>query len=79
MNVKTEHKDEKAHNHVKDGGEENTGHTPFSGAGLQVWQKQYYAQQELDAAQNGEDVHKVSFFQSLDLITIHIKSQRRRK
>ena len=60
MNIKTEHKDEKAHNHVKDGGEENTGHTALERAGLQAWQEQYRAQHKLDAAQNGEDIHMAS-------------------
>ena len=67
MNIKTEHKDEKAHHNVKDGGYKNMLHTPLSGAGLQAWQKQYYAQQELDAAQNGEDIHMASFLSNFRL------------
>ena len=61
MNVKTEHKDEKAHHNMKDGRDENAFHTPLSGAGLQAWQEQYRAQHKLDAAQNGEDIHMASF------------------
>ena len=67
MNVKTEHKDEKAHNHVKDGSDENAFHAPFSRAVAQGRQEQYRAQQELDAAQNGEDIHMASVLSNFRL------------
>ena len=61
MNIEPKHKDEKAHHNVKDGGYKNMFHAALSRAGLQSWQKQYYAQHKLDAAQNGEDMHMASF------------------
>ena len=67
MNIEPKHKDEKAHHNMKDGGDENAFHTPLSGAGLQAWQKQYYAQHKLDAAQNGEDMHMASFLSNFRL------------
>ena len=67
MNIEPKHKDEKAHHNVKDGRAENAFHTPLSGAGLQAWQKQYYAQHKLDAAQNGEDMHMASFLSNFRL------------
>ena len=60
MNIEPEHKDDKAHNHVKDRGHKNTFHAALGGAAAQGRQEQYCAQQELDAAQNGEDIHMAS-------------------
>ena len=67
MNIEPKYKNNKAHNNVKDGGYKNMLHTPLSGAGLQVWQKQYYAQHKLDAAENGEDIHMASFLSNFRL------------
>ena len=60
MNIKTEHKDEKPHHNMKDRGHKNTFHAALGGAAAQGRQEQYCAQQELDAAQNGEDIHMAS-------------------
>ena len=60
MNKETEHENKKAHHNVEDGGYKNMFHAALSRAGLQSWQEQYRAQQELDAAQNGEDIHMAS-------------------
>ena len=67
MNVKAEHKHKKAHNNVKDGGHKNMFHVPLSRAGLQSWQEQYRAQHKLDAAQNGEDMHRASVLSNFRL------------
>ena len=67
MNIKTEHNDEKAHHYVKDGSDENAFHAPLSSAGPQFWQEQYRAQQKLDAAQNGEDIHMASVLSNFRL------------
>ena len=60
MNIEPKHKDEKTHNDMKHWRNEDPFHCALSRAGLKSWQEQCHAQQELDAAQNGEDIHMAS-------------------
>ena len=78
MNIEAKDEKQKAHHNVKDGRNNNTLQTALSRAAAYPWHKQEDPNEKLDTAQNGEDVHKVSFFQSLDLIIIQSKSYRRR-
>ena len=82
MNIEAKHEKQKAHHNVKDGRDNNTFQTTPSRAPPYPWHKQESPDEKLDTAQNGEDIHMASQgsnrFQISDLITIHIKSYRRR-
>ena len=67
MNIETEHKKQKAHHNVKDRGNKDTLQTALSRAAAYPWQKQEDPDEKLDAAQNGEDIHKASFLSNLRL------------
>ena len=60
MNIEPKHKDEKAHNNMKHGVDEDVFQSQLRCASAHIGQEQYHPQQKLDNTLNSENIHMAS-------------------